>query len=73
MNPESPDDETSATSDDFATQAHSAQPTLIQEFWAFLRYNKKWWLTPIILVLLLIGLFVVLSGTALAPFIYPVW
>ena len=36
-------------------------------------HNKKWWLTPIILTLLLIGVLVVLSGTAVAPFIYTLW
>ena len=43
---------------------------LLREFWDFLRHNKKWWLTPIILVLLLIGLLAVLGGTTAAPFIY---
>ncbi len=40
------------------------------EFWDFLRYNKKWWLAPILILLLLIGVVVLFSGTALAPFIY---
>ena len=41
------------------------------ELWAFMRIRKKWWLGPIILVLLLLGLFIVLTqGSALAPFIY---
>ena len=39
--------------------------------WDFLKVRKKWWLTPIVLFLLLIGLVIVLSqGSALAPFIY---
>ena len=39
--------------------------------WDFLKVRKKWWLTPIVLFLLLIGLLIVLSqGSALAPFIY---
>jgi len=44
------------------------------EFWQFLKTNKKWWLTPIVLFLIL---FVVLifatQGAALAPFIYAVF
>ncbi|MGO9482547.1 MAG: DUF5989 family protein [Candidatus Kryptoniota bacterium] len=41
------------------------------ELWAFMRVRKKWWLGPIILVLLLLGFFIVLTqGSALAPFIY---
>jgi len=46
---------------------------LLIEFWFFLKYNKKWWLLPIVLALLLLGVLVLLSGTALAPFIYPLF
>ncbi|KHK00759.1 hypothetical protein DVDV_0292 [Desulfovibrio sp. DV] len=43
----------------------------LSELWNFLRVRKKFWLLPIILVLLLFGVLVVLtSGTAVAPFIY---
>jgi hypothetical protein len=41
-----------------------------REFLGFLRANKKWWLLPIIIVLLLFGVLVLLSSTGLAPFIY---
>lgn len=41
------------------------------EIWAFLRARKKWWLAPIILVLMLLGALIVLTeGSAIAPFIY---
>ena len=41
------------------------------ELWAFMRVRKKWWLGPIIFLLLLLGLVIVLTqGSALAPFIY---
>ncbi|MBI2619564.1 MAG: hypothetical protein HYW57_05735 [Ignavibacteriales bacterium] len=44
---------------------------IFRELWAFMRIRKKWWLAPIILVLLLLGLFIVATqGSALAPFIY---
>ncbi|HXG11720.1 MAG TPA: DUF5989 family protein [Gemmataceae bacterium] len=43
---------------------------IVSEFWYFLRQNKKWWLLPILVVLVLMGLLMVLSGTAAAPFIY---
>ncbi len=46
------------------------QAGFISEFWEFLKHNKKWWLLPIILCLLIFGLLVVLSGTGIAPFIY---
>jgi hypothetical protein len=44
---------------------------LLKELWGFLRERKKFWLTPIILVILILGGLIVLSqGTAVAPFIY---
>ena len=44
---------------------------VVQEFWQFTRTNKKYWLAPIFIVLLLMGLLLVVSqGSALAPFIY---
>ena len=55
----------------FATQAEEArQPGLLGELWEFLATNKKWWLTPIVLAILLVGVLIMLSGTAAAPFIY---
>ena len=43
---------------------------LLREFVLFLMHNKKYWMTPIILVLLLFGLLILLGGSAAAPFIY---
>ena len=40
------------------------------ELWAFLRETRKWWLLPIVVVLLGLGLLAALSSTAAAPFIY---
>jgi hypothetical protein len=40
------------------------------ETWSFMKENKKWWLLPIVGVLLLFGALVLLSGSAVAPFIY---
>jgi hypothetical protein len=43
----------------------------IKDFWAFLKERKKWWLAPILVMLLGIGAIVVFSGgTAISPFIY---
>ncbi len=43
----------------------------LRDLWAFLKVRKKFWLLPIILVLLLFGALIVLtSGSAVAPFIY---
>jgi hypothetical protein len=49
------------------------RPSLFLEFWLFLKYNKKWWLLPILIILLLLSLLILLGGTALAPFIYPLF
>ncbi len=57
----------------FAQAAEEEQPGLLREFVEFLVESKAWWLTPIIIVLLLVGLLVVLSGSAVAPFIYPIF
>ena len=45
--------------------------SILKEFWSFLRVRKKWWLAPIVILLLTLGLvLVVAEGSALAPFIY---
>ena len=43
---------------------------MVAEFWDFLKHNKKWWLLPIVIVLLMLGALVMLGSTAAAPFIY---
>jgi len=44
---------------------------LLKDLWEFLKVRKKFWLAPIILVLVLLGALIVLSeGSAVAPFIY---
>jgi hypothetical protein len=44
---------------------------LIRDLWEFLKVRKKFWMAPIIIVLLLLGALIVLSqGSAVAPFIY---
>jgi drug/metabolite transporter superfamily protein YnfA len=54
------------------TQAteHEPETSLLVEFWLFLRTNKKWWLLPVLAVLLLLGALMLLSSTPAAPFIY---
>tara|TARA_Y100001970_G_scaffold293400_1_gene439962 strand:- start:3701 stop:3850 length:150 start_codon:yes stop_codon:yes gene_type:complete len=46
----------------------------LREFWEFLRIRKKYWLLPIIIVLVLFGGLIVLSqGSVVAPFIYTIF
>ena len=45
--------------------------SILKEFWDFLKVRKKWWLTPIVIVFLLLGALIVLThSTPVAPFIY---
>ncbi|MBN2483489.1 MAG: hypothetical protein JXD21_04735 [Candidatus Omnitrophica bacterium] len=45
--------------------------SILKEFWQFLKIRKRWWLLPIVIVLLLLGVLIFLTeSTAVAPFIY---
>jgi hypothetical protein len=46
----------------------------LRDLWGFIKVRKKYWLLPIIISLLLLGLLIVLSsGSAIAPFIYTIF
>jgi len=48
--------------------------TIISELFEFIRENKKWYLAPIILLLILFGTLIILAeGSAFAPFIYAIF
>jgi hypothetical protein len=48
--------------------------SILSEFWDFLKVRKKWWLAPIVMILLLLGALIVLTeGSAVAPFIYTIF
>lgn len=48
-----------------------ANQSIITEFWEFLKFRKRYWLLPIVLVLFLLGALIVFTETsAVAPFIY---
>jgi hypothetical protein len=53
-----------------AREAETGERGFITEFLFFLKHNKKWWLIPVIITLLMIGSLVILGGTSVAPFIY---
>ena len=46
---------------------------IIAEFWSFIRHNKKYWLIPILLIFILLGILIIFSGSGVAPFIYPLF
>ncbi len=49
-----------------------AQSSLRHDFLTFLKHEKKWWIIPLVVVLLLVGgLFLLSRSTAVGPFLYP--
>ena len=67
---ESNQHESKEQGDAFSREAQQGQTGFFAEFLDFILHNKKWWITPIVIVLLLVGVLVMLGGTAAAPFIY---
>ena len=69
---DAPDDSVSENrAADFERHAAAPRRGLAREFLTFFAHNKKWWLAPIIVVLVLFGLLVILGpSSGLAPFIY---
>ena len=55
---------------EFEKAAARSEGGFFSDLWGFLRDNKKWWLLPILILLLLLGLLTILASTGLAPFIY---
>ncbi len=58
---------------DFAREAAAKKKSVVGEFWDFARQNKRWWMTPIIVILLLLGLLVLATGTGVGALIYPLF
>ena len=55
---------------EFAKKATQGQSGLLRETFAWLRYSGKWWLAPVVVLLLMVGVLVILSSSAVAPLIY---
>jgi hypothetical protein len=52
-------------------EKHMANQSIITEFWEFLRFRKRYWLLPIVIVLALLGSLIVFTeSSVVAPFIY---
>jgi hypothetical protein len=47
-----------------------SKPSIVSDLIHYFRYDKKWWMAPLIILLLLFGALMLLSGSAVAPFIY---
>jgi hypothetical protein len=54
----------------FEQAQQEQQAGILKEFFLFLKHNKKFWMIPILITLLALGLLILLGGTAVAPFIY---
>lgn len=51
-----------------------ARQSLVKEFFLFVKHEKKWWLVPLLAVLVIVGALVVFAGSSpLAPFLYPLF
>jgi hypothetical protein len=58
------------TKNRFKAAGRHKQAGILGEVFQMLRHNKKYWLLPLLLILLALGALILLSGTAAAPFIY---
>ena len=54
----------------FQDAANEARPGLVRDFVSFMRENRKWWLTPFLVVFALLALALVLHATGALPFLY---
>ena len=54
----------------FEAVSDRKQPSLLTDLWSLLKQHKKYWMIPVVAGLLILGVLVVLGGTAAAPFIY---
>ncbi len=55
---------------EFQERARQARHGFLREIWGFLRDNKKWWMIPMLSIILILGALVLVSGSPVAPFIY---
>jgi hypothetical protein len=54
----------------FEDLAEEAPPSFIREVWDLVSSDRRWWLAPIVIAIVLLGALVMLTGTGVAPFIY---
>jgi len=56
--------------DKFEDLAGKSQPSFVREVWDLVSSDRRWWLAPIMIAIVLLGALVLLTGTGVAPFIY---
>jgi hypothetical protein len=57
-------------SEEFARRGASARPSFLSDYLYFLKNNKKWWMLPLLVLLLAFGALMILATSGAAPFIY---
>jgi hypothetical protein len=68
MSPADPDNR--SQSEEFARRGASARPSFLSDYLYFLKNNKKWWMLPLLVLLLAFGALMILATSGAAPFIY---
>lgn len=71
--PQTPQQPEQQDSDDFLDQAGGKERGIIAEFVDFMAENRAWWMTPILVVLGLVGVLLVLGATPAGAFLYALW
>ena len=67
---DSPEETGKSSATEFEQAADGKQTGFVRGFYDLLRQNKKWWLIPLILVMVLVAALLILGGTGAAPFVY---
>jgi hypothetical protein len=65
-----PESKPSSRAEELARQAAQGRSSFLAEYLYLLKQNKKWWMLPLLVLLLAFGALMVLSSTGAAPFIY---
>jgi hypothetical protein len=65
-----PDEESTSQETDFERAGEMRRPSFVSEYMYLLKTTRKWWMFPLIFLLLTFGSFMILSSTGAAPFIY---
>lgn len=54
----------------FEAAGDGRRPSVVEEFLHYLRESKKWWMLPILIMMLCLGVLVLLTSSPIAPFVY---
>ncbi len=65
-----PMDEPKSPREEFESLAQQPPSGLVRDFIDFLRTNKRWWLAPLLVVLVILSVMIMVTNTAVGPFIY---